>query len=435
MVKQQKYGSPIHCHRKPHNHSLKSKVSKKWVPHSLLFGETFLFALSGGVVAIVLSRWRGAELLGQYSLVLAWIALFQAVANFGLAEFTLRELGRVTDRDGKQITHSLLIGVCTSAVCMVVMAGIVLLINYPQNMREALLLGVLLLAPMTASSICRAGFLAQDRSEFVFAVALVESFTTVGINCYLAIAGYDIFMFVVTMVGVKVMTSLLSLRLLRRHVARLRPVFDAKFFREFLSSLLPFALSNMLGTLSVRINLILLSVWATIASVGLYAAASKILELVLIIPAVFAQTLLPRLARSFAQQRTWEIRESLATSLIWMLGFVVVLGGGIAVFAPFLLKVLFGPEFAEASNILRILMLFLIIESIDTIMSVTLKAAGREKLDVRLFTANVVTNISASLLLIPGWGGLGCGVAKVLGGLASSTLRYASMTNGSNRRP
>lgn len=406
---------------------MKSKRWKTWVPLSLLFGETFLFALSGGVVAIVLSRWRGAELLGQYSLVLAWIALFQAIANFGLAEFTLRELGRVTDRDGKYITHSLLMGACTSAVCMVVMGGIVLFINYPGNMREALLLGVLLLAPMTASSICRAGFLAHDRSEFVFAVGLVESLTAVGINCYLAIAGYDIIMFVTTMLGVKVMTSLLSLRLLRQHVARLRPVFDAKFFREFLSSLLPFALSNMLGTLSVRINLIFLSVWATIATVGLYAAASKILELVLIIPAVFAQTLLPRLARSFAEQRIGEIKKLLATSLLWMLGCILILGGGIVVFSPFLLKVLFGSAFVEGSNILRILMVFLIIESIDAIMSVTLKAAGREKLDVRLFMTNVVTNISASLLLIPAWGGLGCAVAKLLGGLASSTLRYPSM--------
>lgn len=407
---------------------MKSKRSKTWVPLSLLFGETFLFALSGGVVAIVLSRWRGAELLGQYSLVLAWIALFQAVANFGLAEFTLRELGRVTDRDGKYVTHSLLIGACTSAVCMVVMAGIVLLINYPGNMREALLLGVLLLAPMTVSSICRAGFLAQDRSEFVFAVALIESFTLVGINCYLAIAGYGIIVFVVTMLGVKVVTSLLSLYLLRQHVARLFLVFDAKFCREFLSRLLPFALGNMLGTLSVRINLILLSVWATISTVGLYAAASKILELALIIPAIFAQTLLPRLARSFAQQRTWEIKESLATSLPWMLGFVVILGGGIAALAPLLLGILFGSEFVEGGDILRLLMVFLIIESADTIMSLILKAEGREKLDVRFFMTNVVTNISASILLIPVWGGLGCVVAKLLGGLASSTLRYSSMT-------
>ena len=86
---------------------------------------------------------------------------------------------------------------------MVLMAGIVLLINYPEDMREALLLGVLLLAPMTASSICRAGFLAHDRSEFLFGVALVESLTAVSINSYLAISGYGIVAFVMTMLGVK----------------------------------------------------------------------------------------------------------------------------------------------------------------------------------------------------------------------------------------
>jgi O-antigen/teichoic acid export membrane protein len=358
---------------------------------------------------------------------LAWIALFQAVANFGLSELTMRELGRVDDSDGKYITHSLLIGACTSAVCMVLMAGIVPLFNYPDNMREALLLGVLLLAPLTASSICRAGFLAHGRPEFVFVVALVESLTAVSINCYLAIAGYGIVTFVATMLGVKVMTSLLSFRFLKKHVASLRSVLDAKFCRKLLSTLLTFALGGMLGTFSTRINLILLSVWATIPIVGLYAAASKVMELALIIPAIFAQTLLPRLSSSFAQHKTGEIRKYLASSLPWMLGAVVVLGGGVAVFAPLLLKVLFGPEFSEGSHILRILMLFVIIESVDTIMSVTLKAAGREKLDVRLFMGNVVANICASFFLIPAWGGLGCAVAKCVGGLASSVPRYAAL--------
>ncbi len=407
-------------------------MSKTWIPIAFLFGEAIAFAVSGGAVAIVLSRWGGTALLGEYSLVLAWIAVFQALANFGLTELTMRELGRVADTHGKQISHSLLIGVAASAICMVLMAGIVLFVSYPENMRHALFLGVLLLAPMTVSSICRACFLAHDKPRYVFLVAIVEAVLGGGINCYLAIEGHGVVAFIATMLGVKLLTSVLSLVFLKRDVPRLRPDFDAAFLRGLLSTLLTFGVGSVLGTLSMRINLILLSAWAAIHTVGLYAAATKVLELSLIVPAIFAQALLPRLARSFAQRNALEVKALLAAALPWMTGIVVALASAIAVFAPQLLQLLFGADFVEASTILRILMIFLVVESIDTVMSITLKAAGLERLDIRLFAGNVVVNMGASLLLISGWGGLGCAFAKICGGLASGIPRCAASLRMAN---
>jgi O-antigen/teichoic acid export membrane protein len=403
--------------------------SKPQTQLALLFGEAFFFALSSGVVAIVVAQWGGAELIGQYSLVLAWVALFQAFANFGLSEFTMRELGRVHDKDGKYIYHGLLIGIGTSLICMAMMAGIVVLFEYPENMRNALLLGTLTLAPMTASSICRAGFLANNFAKFIVSVALVDSLLTMSINSYLAIEGYGITIFVATLVGTKIITSLLSLRLLGQHVTRPRWTFDAKFGRELFSTLLTFALGNVLGIVAVRINLILISLWATISAVGLYAVASKVLELVLIIPSMFAHWLLPRLAGSYARDRSLEIREFLAKSLPWMWSLVLVSAGGAAALAPWLLALLFGPEFADGGPILRVLMVFAMIESVDTIMAVLLRAAGYQKLDVRLFMTNVGTNISCCFLLIPTWGGFGCAVAKLLGVIVSATMRYSSLVH------
>jgi Na+-driven multidrug efflux pump len=60
-------------------------------------------------------------------------------------------------------------------------------------------------------------------------------------------------------------------------------------------------------------------------------------------------------------------------------------------------------------------------------MSVTLKAAGRERLDVSLFAGTVAANIGTSVLLIPVWGGLGCALAKILGGLASGLPRCVAL--------
>lgn len=402
-------------------------MTRTWVPLAFLFGEAFVFALAGGVVAIVVSRWGGAALMGQYSLVLAWIALFQAIANFGLAEFTMRELGRRPDQGDKQIGHSLLIGGAAALLGMLLMAATIMLFGYPEATRQALLLGVLTLLPMTLASISRAGFLAHERPAAVFAVALVESLIAGVVNCWLAYSGHGVLAFVVTMLAVKLLSCVFSLRLLKRRVAQLWPAIDPAFCRSMLATLLTFGAGNILGTLSMRINLILLSVWASLPAVGLYAAASKVMELTLMIPAIFAQALLSKLSQGFAQRDTAQVKSLLAGTVPWLLAMVIVLSAGVCLFAARLLQALFGAEFSAGSTILRLLMLFLVLESLDTVMSVTLKAAGRERLDVGLFAGNVAVNIGASLLLIPAWGGLGCALAKMLGGLASGLPRGVAL--------
>ena len=83
---------------------------------------------------------------------------------------------------------------------------------------------------------------------------------------------------------------------------------------------------------------------------------------------------------------------------------------------------------------LAILMVFFIIENADAVMSVMLRAAGYQTLDVRLYLANPIANVGLSCLFIPLWGGLGAAVARLAGGFGSSVLRYAFISRTFSRR-
>jgi O-antigen/teichoic acid export membrane protein len=402
----------------------RTQLGGEWAQLAMLFGEAFLFLLSGAVIAIVLSRWQGAELFGQYSLVLAWLLLFQGLGGLGIPEFAMREIGRVGDSEGKYISHGLIIGMCASVTSMLIMACVVALFNYPKDIREALLLSALALLPMTASAICRGGFIAHKQTDKVFLVAFIECFAIMGINGYLAINGYGIVSLVITIVGAKLVTSLLSLYLLNCDSIKVQLKYDASFCRALISPLISFALSNTLGMISMRINLIMLSIWSAIATVGLYAAASKIMEMVLVISGLFTQLLLPRFAKSYAEGNQPEIIRYCEKLLPWQFTLTIPLALGLSAFAQPVLLTLFGAQFADADGILFVLMIFCIIENADGIMGAMLKAAGHQSRDVRFFSANLLTNVGLSYLLIPVWGGLGAAVAKLLGVATSSTVRY-----------
>ena len=61
---------------------------------ALLGSDAVVFLASGIVLYGVISRVAGSALLGQYTLVLSWMLVFQSIGSFGVPELLMRELGR-----------------------------------------------------------------------------------------------------------------------------------------------------------------------------------------------------------------------------------------------------------------------------------------------------------------------------------------------------
>lgn len=393
----------------------------------MLLGEAALFLLSGTVVYVIISRWAGAAFLGQYSLTLAWIMFFQAFAFFGIPDYLLRELGRDAEGGRESIGHALIIGLAVSALAMLIMAALVSLFRYGADVDRALLLGCLMLPSTTVSAICRSVFLARKRSEAALSVAAIEATSVIVINSYLVLHGAGLIPIVLTLVGAKVVSSLLSLTLLWRLRIPVRWTIDVAFCRTFIPPLCTFAMTNSLGLFSSRITLIMLSMWASFSVIGVFSAANKILELALVLPSIFAQLIMPGLAQAYADRRQYD--GALAEKTVaWLLVMTVPLCVGVILFASSLLELLFGAEFIVGELILRLLMVYFVIESVDTLWAVFLKAANRQRKDLQLYLANPMVNVILNIVFIPALGGLGAALAKLLGGLSSFSLRYAYLS-------
>jgi O-antigen/teichoic acid export membrane protein len=93
------------------------------------------------------------------------------------------------------------------------------------------------------------------------------------------------------------------------------------------------------------------------------------------------------------------------------------------VFAGPMLRTLFGTGFGEAAWVLRILMIYLLIESVDGVMSGILKAAHRQGQDVSCLAFNPLINIMLNVVLLPTLGTIGAAIGRVGGVGVSATLR------------
>ena len=396
---------------------------RPWLQLAFVIGEAALTLVSGGVMFIIISRASGPEVLGTYALALAWLALFQGVSSFGFPEYILREAGAHGRDAAGQVVHAMLLGLGSGFVAIGLMLITVRFLGYSAYVVQVITVTSLALIPAFLNTSCRSVFVAQRQMHLPFLAALVEAAIMLSASLYLLFSGYGAVALMVAFVVAKIASASFAGVQLFRQVLPVWPALDLRMLFQTARTVLAFGIGHMLGMLSLRINVIMVSLWADITTVGHYAAATKIMEMSLIISNMFAPLLLSRMAHNFSAKGN---RDPNCFGAWYEVLFAVVVPPcvGVWVFAGLILETLFGTAFGDALWILRILMIYVLTEIADPVMSVILKVAHRQRQDAFCLAFNLLTNIVLNLALLPVLGPIGAAIGRVAGGGVSATLRH-----------
>jgi O-antigen/teichoic acid export membrane protein len=396
---------------------------KPWRQLAFVLGEAALNLVSGGILFIIVSRVSGPELLGTYALAIAWLLLFQGVSTFGIPGYLMREVGAYGRDAAGQVVHAMWLGTGSGFLGLCLMLAAVRLLGYSPDIVQVITVASLALIPASLNTACRSVFLALRLMQLTFLAVLVEVTIVMPVSLYLLLSGHGAIALMFTLVVAKVASASITQTLLFRRVFPVRPSFNLDFLILTARTVFTFGMGSMIGMLGRRINTIMVSVWVDIAAVGHFAAATKIMEIGLIVPDLLAQLLMTRIAFSFNTEGN---RDPNRFGAWYQLMFVLVMPICVSgwVFSGLILQTLFGAAFVGAAWILRISMIYLVLEAADNMMSVTLQAAHRQRQDVSRLAFNPAVNIVLNLVLLPILGPIGAALGRVGGVATSAILRH-----------
>ena len=177
---------------------------------------------------------------------------------------------------------------------------------------------------------------------------------------------------------------------------------------------------NLADVATFRLDSLILAASVGAADLGIYAAAINLAEVLLYIPSSVAMVLLPASAVS-DDPFPLALRATLTVAVISTFGAVLMIA-----FAPWLIRLLFGPGFESSVTLLRILSVAMIGMGIRRVLAAELAARRRQAVAawIAFFTLGVM--VTLDLALIPRFGAVGAVwasfVAYLLGGGAIITL-------------
>lgn len=363
--------------------------------------------------APLLVRHLGVVGFGEYVTVLSIVLLAAGATEAGLNAIALREHATLRGEAREKAMRDVLgIRIVLSVASIVVAIAFMVVAGY----RSALVLGALVAGVgvmLTALQMLVGTPLQSElRLGAVTAAELVRQVATVALLVALVVAGAGVVPFLAValpagLVGLVVTIALVGGRM------PLRPSFDPRGWWPLMRETLPFTAATALGAVYFRLILVVMGLVTTELETGYFATSFRVVEVLLVVPALVVGAAYPILARA---ERDDDARFRYAMGRILELGLMlgVWLALSLSLAAPAIMEVLGGEAAAPSAGVLRIQSLAFI----GTALSV---AAGFGLLTLRRYRPLLVANAAALacavvfvLVLTPDGGARGAALAAVI---------------------
>jgi O-antigen/teichoic acid export membrane protein len=362
-------------------------------------------------VSIAVVRYLGAQELGRYAYVLAFAYPFGILAEFGLGAFAIKEISRNPTRELEiraLLQRAMLL---LSGASVLAMMGLAVMVRHDVTTIVGIALAGLssLLSAVTTPAVVV--LTAREDLHLVslqrVATSALGAIATVAVLLW---GGATIALLVAATIvnGVMgVFAHVLVGKGPSLRAARLPAV------RAMVRQALPFGIMMLGVALYYRVDMIMLNWLRDPREVGVYAAAYRFLDAVILLAASIGGPFYPRLS-SMVGRDTQGVRELLEGTWKPMLALGLPLLLATIILADPLVLALFGNEFGDAGAVLKVLILGSLPLFWIYIPNQALLAADLVFPLARVYGLSVLVNVTVNLFLIPRWGSVGAAVSTVI---------------------
>lgn len=360
------------------------------------------------VFAAFVLRLLGVTGNGEYAIaVVTWLYV-KTISDFGLGLLVTREIARHPGDAGRLLGTSTLLRIVVLAVLLVPVAGYVLgsleFTKLSTTSSIAIALLTISIIPSSYTEAINSVFNGFERMALPAVLNLLTNVSRAGFGLAALFAGYGVVgLAVVALLSTAISTIAYHVAL--RHLS-VRPEWGWNWAesRRLMIMAWPLLLNALLLNLFFRADVFVIQASQGDRALGIYDAAYKFINLLLLVPAYFTLAAFPLLSRYAADNRGRFIESyRLATKFMLVIAWPVVIGT--MALAPLMIGILGGDAFLpDSATALRILVWFAPLSYVNGITQYVLVATNQQRTITWAFASAVAFNIVANVLFVPEYG-------------------------------
>jgi O-antigen/teichoic acid export membrane protein len=354
-------------------------------------------ALSAFATAVI-ARKYGAEEFGGYASALAAYGLVLAASDLGFTILLGRELSRDVAGRGRLMRATAQVQLAWCIGLAVVFDALAFLRDDPLQRDVMLIFGpAVILGGLTAY---RTIFNVVFRIREIATVDIIVNVTAVAATLALAFTGTSLRVIAAAVATGYAVNTLLAVYLARRHIDDARP--SGADRRWVIRTATPLGLASLLASMYFVLDMALVGYLVEGEQLGFYAAAVKLLSLLVAVPGMVMAVSLPGL--SMARDDRDELGRFARRTSHWIAATGLPACAACAVFAHPLVEFIYGSAYGPADQLVRILSLAAVIALVSNVLGTLQITLGIVRAQLIANSIALTVNIVGNVVLVPKYG-------------------------------
>lgn len=399
-----------------------------------IFKNDYMFALFARVLCIVLgfvytillSRYLGASLRGEYSIAQNYATIIATLLGFGICQAYPFFKKGLNDKEDKKNLYLNIVKNIMGLLIIYSIVCVLIAIVLPLNMRVKT---ILLILPTV--------FLYKQINY----ILLIENPRICNLT-EIILAFFDVIIVVLLMIFTKanllfcfgflfidkLIYALLPARNLRINFFKEKPKIDENLKKYVKYGFLPM-LTSFLMTFNHKVDIVMLSFFnnVTTAEIGVYSLGVMLAEKVWMLPDTLTNILQSKLANGKKENEVAKISRISFTVTFLTLILVVIFGKPLISFA-------YGSEFSGAYRITLIILLGVLGMVFYKVVYAYNIVIGKKRINFILLLISVLINIILNLIFIKIFGVIGAGYASLISFVSCGAIFLVNFTKSTNTK-
>ena len=386
-----------------------------------------IISFLGRVVCVALSlvnigliaRYLGQEGYGSYALILAFLSIFNNLADFGLYSLMTREISRPGADEKKIASNIFTLRIVILLLFLSLAIGLVWFFPYPVQVKIGIAIASVGFLFLSASQVMMGIFQKYLSVDKPALAEFIGRIVQIGIILFCIENELSLFYILGALVVSSFFIFIINFLFARGYI-RFSLAFNFSYWKKVLKTALPIAASIVLTLIYFKIDSIFLSLdfinrgsSNPIRDVGIYNISYKILESLIFFPSMFVGLIMPLLSK-FAIANIAQFKKVFQSSLNLLIIIVIPLVVGLVLLSNPIVVFIGGENFFISGSVLKILALAIGLIYLGSLFSNSIIALNKQKAGAWIYFIGMIFNIITNLIFIPKYSYLGAAFTTVL---------------------
>ena len=379
----------------------------------ITFGNIALKALTFLFNVYVVRR-LGDNRFGQYSIVLAFVGLFQIFFELGMTQYVMREIARDRSRTQPLFWNLVAVRFLLAVLGVVGITFGAVIAGYSPELVLGIFIytsGFLLsafLVPLTTV------LTANERLDYVTGLNVLGRCAFMVLGAIFLFSGWGfVSLIVASLIKIPLQIGLAAWVARRYLGARLSLRIEPRTWSRLIRSSLPFGFISLALTVAMSIDTTMLSMYWPEDMVGWYNVAYNLVFSLMVFSRGFREAIVPSLSRTFVNDPVHVERWYHRSVKLIMVSSLPIAVGGMLVAFP-LIQFLYTDEFLPSALALQMLIWDVPLLMFTSFCGNMTTVIGEERAAARIYGINAVANVLLNLYSIPRFGLVGASLVTVV---------------------